>query len=301
MKLADKVPHPIPYQGSKRFLAREILSRMPESFDRLVEPFAGSAAISLAVAYRRMARRFWINDAHKPVASLWSAILRDPNGLADKYESLWNDQRGRERVYFNQVRDQFNQAHAPEHFIYLLARCVKAAIRYNSEGKFNNTPDNRRKGARPDEMRSRITGASALLAGKTKVTALDFRKVLTGCTPNDVIYMDPPYEGVCATRDTRYAPKISRDEFVHALAELNERGCMFLVSYDGRCGDKRYGKPLPASLGFLHLELCAGRSTQATLLGRDHVTYESLYVSPALAAALSGTHNCEPERQLMFT
>lgn len=300
MKSSTKIPHPIPYQGSKRFLADEILSRMPSRFSRLVEPFAGSSAISLAVASRKMADRFWINDAHKPLAVLWQEIIGEPEALATKYESLWRRQLGREREFFDLVRDQFNENHKPEHFLYLLARCVKAAIRYNSAGKFNNTPDNRRSGARPNEMRWRIMGAANLLAGKTTVTALDYRDVLDGCQRSDVIYMDPPYQGVCATRDHRYAPKIDHQQFYNALDQLNRRKLMFLVSYDGRCGDKRYGEPLPDYLNLVHLELCAGRSTQATLLGRDHVTYESLYLSPALALTLEHEDIGKPQRQLEF-
>lgn len=300
MTSSTRIPHPIPYQGSKRFLADEILSRMPNRFHGLVEPFAGSSAISLAVASRKMADRFWINDAHKPLAVLWEQIIGQPETLATKYESLWRRQLGQEREFFDLVRDQFNESQKPEHFLYLLARCVKAAVRYNSEGKFNNSPDNRRKGARPDEMRQRILGAAALLSGKTAITALDYRAVLKECRVGDVIYMDPPYQGVCTTKDNRYAPKIDHQEFCDALDRLNDLKIMFLVSYDGRCGDKQYGEPLPDSLNLIHLELCAGRSTQATLLGRDHVTYESLYLSPALASVLPSAENSRPQRQLNF-
>ena len=63
---------------------------------------------------------------------------------------------------------------------------------------------------------------------------------------------------------------------------------MFAVSYDGRTGDKTYGAPLPDSLGLTHLEIEAGRSTQSTLLGRDDITYESLYLSPELASLAMG-------------
>lgn len=52
------VPHPIPYQGSKRQLAPVVLSYFPSRFGRLVEPFAGSAAVSLAAAHRRLADTF---------------------------------------------------------------------------------------------------------------------------------------------------------------------------------------------------------------------------------------------------
>jgi DNA adenine methylase len=44
---------------------------------------------------------------------------------------------------------------------------------------------------------------------------------------------------------------------------------------------------LPERLRLHLVELDAGRSSQATLLGRDEVTVESLYLSPALAEKLN--------------
>lgn len=291
MQVIGKVPHPIPYQGSKRMLAREILSQMPEKVHRLVEPFAGSAAISLAAAHAGIASSFWINDAHAPLASLWEAIIHRPSSLSKGYESLWVEQTGREREYFNTVRDLFNRDQRPEHFLYLLARCVKAAIRYNSRGEFNNTPDNRRKGAKPKEMSERIGGASDLLTEKTLVTSADYKKVLSKCGPRDVIYMDPPYQGVCLGHDSRYAPTIDHEEFWDCLADLNQRDCLYVVSYDGRTGTKQHGQKMPSRLKLKHLELRAGRSSQATLLGQDCLTYESLYLSPALVEITAGNAN----------
>ncbi len=168
---AGLVPHPIPYQGSKRRLAAKILAHFPEQFQRLVEPFAGSAALSLAAAYHGRASAFWINDAHRPLVGLWEAILNRPEDLSAKYAALWKEQLGQERGYYDKIRDAFNKSSGPEHFLYLLARCVKAAVRYNSDGEFNNSPDNRRKGARPSTMGTRIVGTSRLLRGKTQTSA----------------------------------------------------------------------------------------------------------------------------------
>jgi DNA adenine methylase len=229
-----------------------------------------------------MASCFWINDAHRPLIELWRAIIQHPDDLSNHYARLWNDQLGQEREYFDLVRDRFNQAHQPADFLYLLARCVKAAIRYNRNGEFNNTPDNRRKGALPTEMRRRIDRTATLLGNRTRLSAWDYRKVLAKCSEKDVIYMDPPYQGVCGNRDQRYAPKVDHVEFCAEIKKLVDRQRRFVISYDGRTGNKVYGERLPDSLGLTHLEICAGRSTQATLLGRDDVTYESLYVSPAL-------------------
>lgn len=53
-----KVPHPIPYQGSKRNLAKQILSFFPNDTRVLFEPFAGSAAISIAAAFKKKVPTF---------------------------------------------------------------------------------------------------------------------------------------------------------------------------------------------------------------------------------------------------
>jgi len=276
------VPHPIPYQGSKRQLARYIVSLFPQEARRLVEPFAGSAAVSLAAGHMRRVKRWVVNDLNRPLMDLWVEIVRRPDEISSKYARLWKAQRGREREYYDRVRDRFNAHHRPEDFLYLLARCVKAAIRYNSRGEFNNSPDNRRLGAAPETMRRHILGASALLNGRSVLSALDYRETLEAVKPGDVVYLDPPYQGVVNTHNHRYRHGVSFDEFVTALDGLRRRGIPFIVSYDGRTGSKRHGRPLPASLGLTHVEVRAGRSTQATLLGRDDHTFESLYLSPEI-------------------
>ncbi len=299
MSIPKTVPQPIPYQGSKRGIAARILEYFPEQVDRLVEPFTGSAALSLAVASRQGARRFWLNDAHKPLMDLWTAIIEMPEELAESYRVLWYDQLGREKEYFNQVRERFNRLHEPADFLYLLARCVKAAIRYNSRGEFNNTPDNRRKGAKPEEMRNRLLAASSLFKRRVQLTSKDYLNVLDECTPNDLVYMDPPYQGVCRNRDQRYCPPFDHSEFCRAIEKLNARNIRFIISYDGRTGDKIYGEPIPTNYRLTRFEIFAGRSTQATLLGRREDTVESLYLSPNLATSMQSRSRKYGQRLLL--
>ena len=280
------IPHPIPYQGSKRRLAHAIISHFPAGVERLIEPFAGSAAVSLAAAYYGKTDRIELSDSNAPLMALWDAIITHPSEIAEQYERLWQAQDGQEREYYDQVRAWFNAGPKPEYLLYLLARCVKASVRYNSSGEFNQSPDNRRKGATPSTMRHHITRASRLLAGKTSVSAGDYRRALGRAEPGDIVYMDPPYQGVCGDRDQRYLGTVAFAEFVEALDGLNRRKIAYIVSYDGRTGQRTYGQPLPAALNLTHMEVDAGRSTQATLLGRNHTTYESLYLSPALVARL---------------
>jgi len=281
-----KVPHPIPYQGSKRNLAPEILRYFPDRIGTLIEPFAGSAAITLAAAARGMAERYIINDLNKPLVDLWRAIIETPEKLVRQYETLWRAQHEDRRQYYDKVRENFNRTGRPDYMLYLLARCVKASVRYNADGEFNQSPDNRRMGALPETMREQVLGASHLLCGKTECSSLDYKEVVARATSDDLIYMDPPYQGVCGKRDPRYLKGVLVDEFVEVLEALNYREIKYLVSYDGRTGERIHGRKLPERLRLHLIELHAGRSSQATLLGRAEVTVESLYLSPALAESL---------------
>lgn len=101
-------------------------------------------------------------------------------------------------------------------------------------------------------------------------------------TEEDIVYMDPPYEGTSTGTDRRYHQGLDRKRLISILTDLNRRNVPFLLSYDGQCGDKTYGLVLPASLHLTRLELNAGRSSQATLNGRAEVTIESLYISNKL-------------------
>lgn len=150
------VPQAFPYQGSKRKLAPALIKFIPEKTHRLVEPFAGSAAVSVATAFLGNVGSFWLNDAHGALMSLWHRIIHDPDGLARNYMAMWEAQSGRERDYYNQVRSDFNASQKPELLLFLLARCVKAAIRYNRRGEFNNSPDHRRKGMMPGTMQETL-------------------------------------------------------------------------------------------------------------------------------------------------
>lgn len=278
------VPHPIPYQGSKRKLAPAILAFFPKGVELLVEPFAGSAAVSIAALYWRRVNFVYLNDLNEPLMKLWEKIICEPEKLVSDYRAIWNSQLGNEREFYDLVRNRFNNEKQPADFLYLLARCVKASVRYNAFGEFNQSPDNRRKGMNPDTMENHILNASRVMSGKVKLFKGGYLEVIKLATPDDIVYMDPPYQGVCGNRDPRYLNGLLFDEFVEALDYLNERNISYIVSYDGRTGSKIFGKRLPDSLQLKLVEVAAGRSSQATLLGRDYYTYESLYISPALVS-----------------
>lgn len=275
-------PHLVQYQGSKRNLAKNILEYFPAKFSRLIEPFSGTAAITMACASRHMASEYIINDLNKPLIDLLKLVVENPEYVALKYEEIWNSQFPETLEHYYQEREKFNLTKDPVVFLYLLARCVKGAVRYNADGLFNQSPDKRRHGTKPNTMQANIYNVSSVLKNKAKFLSLDYKTILDSSLPGDVVYMDPPYQGVCGERDSRYFAGISHDEFVNELRKLSSRKISYIVSYDGKLGDKNYGEEIPLDFGLKHVYLNAGRSSQATLLGRDETTMESLYLTPDL-------------------
>jgi DNA adenine methylase len=282
-----QVPHPIPYQGSKRRLASTILGFLPAERKRLIEPFAGSAAVTLAAAARDAFAGYLLGDALGPLADIWGLVIGQPDRLADGYERLWRGQLADPRAAYDKARARFNATGDPVVLLYLLARCVKGSVRFNAQGEFNQSPDNRRLGMRPNVMRREIHGAHSLLSGRTESRAADFRDTLADASSDDVVYLDPPYQGISGGRDSRYLKGLPVEELLDGLHRLNRRGIPYVLSYDGRCGERTYGRELPANLRLLKVALHAGRSTQSTLSGRAEDTIESLYVSPAARSALA--------------
>lgn len=281
-----KIPHIVQYQGSKRILAPQILQYMPSRFNRLIEPFAGMAAICIAVAYENRTDSFCINDLNAPLTGMLQFAIEHPQELIDAYSKLWAEQfsYGEDHVqHFYTVRERFNGGEeTPENMLYLLARCVKGAVRYGRNGNFNQSPDKRRHGTNPKTLAPNVYAISRLLKGKATFSSLDYHQILEMARPGDLVYMDPPYQGVSNVRDNRYFAGVSFDEFAESIKILERKGVDYLISYDGECGGKEYGEELPSSLHCQKIMLNAGLSSQSLLLGKKSTTFEALYVSEAL-------------------
>ena len=278
-----KLPHPIPYQGSKRNLARLIAPYVPKECSVMFEPFAGSAAMTIYAAHHGLARRFVVGDSLKAIVDLWGLIVTSPSETEQRYRAIWQGQLTSGVDYFNQIRARYNQERDPVDLLYLVCRCVKNAVRFNAQGNFTQSVDKRRMGMHPDKMRVAIDGVANLLAGRVEFRHGDWLETTSDVTSYDFVYMDPPYLGTSIGRDKRYHEQLAPNALISGLETLLDRRVRFALSYDGMTGEKEYGPPLPAHLGLTRLLIDAGRSSQATLVGRAEKTLESLYLSPCVA------------------
>lgn len=146
--MKTKTPHIVQYQGSKRILAPQILRYFPLRFERLIEPFAGMAAITIAVAHQGRSSKYIVNDINEPLIALLKDAIQNSEQLIAKYKSLWDkqfDYPGGSVEHYYHVRDLFNAGEqSAENMLYLLARCVKGSVRY---GRTANSTSRRIRGA----------------------------------------------------------------------------------------------------------------------------------------------------------
>ena len=285
-----KTPHIVQYQGSKRLLAPQILQYMPRKFNRFFEPFSGMAAITIATAKENRANEYFVNDLNKPVVSILQMAIDSPAALIESYTKVWTEQFSYQKghlEHFYYIRGRFNDGEQTAvNMLYLLARCVKGSVRYSRNGNFNQSPDKRRHGTNPKKITDNVYAISSLLKGRAFFSALDYRDIFEMAQPGDLVYMDPPYQGVSNTRDSRYFAGLGYEEFSQSIEILNRKNVDYIISYDGECGNKEYGKDLPESLNCTKFQLNAGTSTQATLLGKKDITFESLYVSANISEVI---------------
>jgi len=289
---ASAQPQPFPLQGSKRGQVPIINRLLPIDCSRLVEPFCGSAAVSIGARYHRKTEQIAISDTNLSLIRLWQSILTDATGLACKYEEIWSGQLdGDARAYFNMVRERYNNAGAedgdPADFLFLLNKIVKGALRYGRNGRMNQSADTRRLGAKPSTVRTRLLSTSAVLAGASAMCR-DYTDALEETSSEDVIYLDPPYQGTTDTRDKRYISGLSVDDFEREVRCAAERDLSLIISYDALRGEAIYGRPLDPNIGLVPLDVITGVSAQGTLLGRKQEAHETIYLSPALVERLGG-------------
>ena len=184
------------WPGGKRRVVPYLLPHLNLPAKRLVEPFCGGCALSLAVA--NQAKTFWLNDLNADLINLLQLIKDDPQSIMKNGRKFFTSQNNEESAYYL-LRDSFNAARDPltraALFLYLNRHGYNGLCRYNAGGGFN-VPFGRY--TAPHFPEDEIKAAVSILS-HAEITALDFEEVLDACRPDDVVYCDPPYVPLSAT------------------------------------------------------------------------------------------------------
>lgn len=190
------------WAGGKSKLVPFISMHLPQKPQkRLIEPFAGSAALSLSIEFES----YLINDVNSDLIGLYRT-LRDEGEAFIKYaQSFFVDANNDEKLFYA-LRDRFNNSRETFEraalFVYLNRHAFNGLCRYNSKGEFN-VPFGRYKSPYfpKDEMRAFIAKSRRM-----EFMQGDFQAVMALAKEEDVIYCDPPYVPLSSTASfTAYA------------------------------------------------------------------------------------------------
>jgi len=260
----------IKWSGSKRSQSKELVKLFPR-FKKYYEPFLGGGSILYVINSKKSI----CGDICEPLIELWKIIKENPQKIIKDYNRDWNRLQNEGYKVYYEIRDRFNKHKNPEDLFFLSRTCVNGLIRFNSNGDFNNSFHNTRKGIDPYRIEKIILDWSKKIQNITFIHK-DYRDLVKTATSKDFVYLDPPYFNTKG----RYFGKINYEEFIKFLEDLNNRKIKFVLSYDGMRGNSKYLKDLPKKLYKRHILLESGNSSfKKVMYKKSEMVKESVYLN----------------------
>jgi DNA adenine methylase len=225
------------WAGGKRQLLEHLAVRVPGRMRRYVEPFAGGAALYLAIAdadepgTHRSFEEARLADLNEELVVTYRAVASD----VDEVIRLLRAYEHREEVYYaTRALDvaTLSPAERAARMIFLNKTCFNGLWRVNSKGLFN-VPFGRY--ANPKICDEEALRAAAPLLARAQIACADFHGLLADLGPGDFVYFDPPYAPVSETADfTSYAKEGfghgDQERLAHTFRALAARGVLCMLS-----------------------------------------------------------------------
>lgn len=190
---------PLKSQGIKtRLLSFLFAETRWEGEGRWIEPFCGSGV----VAFNLAPPRALLADANPAVITFYSALQQGtltPDSVEEHLAREGVLLEGSDGDHYYAVRERFNAAPDPHDWLFLNRSCFNGLVRFNRKGGFN-VPFCRKPARFSRAYRTKIVNqvrrASDVIAANDWTFALqDWTATLTGVSPADFVYLDPPYIG----------------------------------------------------------------------------------------------------------
>ena len=261
----------IKWSGSKRSQSEKIKNYLPENFNRYYEPFIGGGSMLYSINPTNAV----CGDICTPLIDLWNEIKTNPLALSQAYRYRWSRLQTEGYQVYYEIRDNFNQSQSPEDLLFLSRTCVNGLIRFNSNGKFNNSLHHSRPGIHPDSLEKIILDWSKHIQ-RAKFISSDYKVTTESAKKGDLIYLDPPYFHTKG----RYYGSINFDTFFTYLEHLNSKGVKFMLSFDGIRGQNDFTVEIPKDLYKRHEYIASGNSSFKKVMDKENIkVLESLYLN----------------------
>lgn len=224
----------IKYRGGKSKEIPNIKKHIPQFSGRYIEPFFGGGALYFYLEPKSAI----INDINEKLISFYKGVQLDYQNLRNELDSV-EKQYEKNRIEFEalkakipdkrvedknedfyySIRDMFNGLSEKKYsdallYYFINKTAYSGMIRYNSRGEFN-VPYGRYKHLNT----SLVTKKHSELLSKAEIYNLDYEKIFDKVTPNDFIFLDPPYDCVFSDYGNEQYKNGFNDEAHRKLAQ----------------------------------------------------------------------------------
>jgi DNA adenine methylase len=180
----------VKYQGGKTREIKTITGLLPSSFDRVIEPFCGGAAVAF-----NFERPSILTDVNLDIINLYKIVASDQyqqlQSTIDCIKTLEHDDL---EVEFYSAREAINQPWdcsdpLRRALCYIIVRqlCFSGMERYNARGEFNVPFGHYQRFSCSLERKHHD------FLRTSQVKSCDFAETIESATENDFIFIDPPY------------------------------------------------------------------------------------------------------------
>lgn len=228
----DKITRSRPFlkwAGNKYRCLEHIQSSFSDA-NRLIEPFAGSAAIFLNTHYQENI----LAESNLDLVNLYQQVKCNGQEFIDFSKSFFISKNNIKSRYI-ELREQFNHmdfnVERAALFLYLNRHGFNGLCRYNSKGVYNVPFGSYQKPYFPEKEMHYFHQKSQ----DAEIIHSDFRDTFKHARKGDLIYCDPPYVGLTKTADfTQYTGagfcNQAQQELVACAKEARQQGVMVIIS-----------------------------------------------------------------------
>lgn len=214
------------WAGGKRWLVSGHGELFRTGSRRLVEPFAGSAA----VFFHMEPESAVLADANVELVETYCVVRDDPSGV----ETALREHQARHSAdHYYEVRSQSpgSPVERAARLIYLNRTCFNALYRVNRRGEFNVPKGSKDSVVHKDDdfvLWSRVLAVA-------EIVAQDFELTISNAGAGDLLYVDPPYTVKHNNNNfVKYNEHMfswsDQERLARCLAAAAERGALIILS-----------------------------------------------------------------------
>jgi DNA adenine methylase len=219
------------WAGGKRQIVDELLLRLPSDINKRLyrEPFLGAGALFFAL---RPAKAI-LSDANEDLIRCYEFVRKDWSGVARylRYHATRTS-----KTHYYEVRKRYNEsgfsAAQAARFVYLNKTCFNGIFRVNRNGQFNVPYGWKEPPAIPGARELQLIAAA--LENAT-IRAASFERMLSPVSPNDFLFLDPPYPPLNKTAYFNHYVigrfnKIDQERLATWVRKVHNKGCPFIMT-----------------------------------------------------------------------